>query len=166
MQIASWFALVGAIAGGFGSGLRAWFALKEYEDLVQRADIPRLLRTTATFPLRLVGFTALFHIWAAVLMLPAALICSALSMIWKNRVVVDAAENFRDGIKTALKEHPLVVMFQVQRAVAKNLSLISKSSSDEARRLGELANEAFAWSMVLLGAVGAVIASAIRLWVT
>ena len=164
MQAASSFALAGAIAGGVGSGLRAWFALKEYEDLVQRAELPRLLKATATFPLRVMGFTSLFHVWAVVMLLPGALVVTALSMVWKNRFVVDAAEDFQDAIKTGLKEHPLVAMFQVQRAVAMNLALISKSNNDEARRLGELANQAFAWSMVLLGAVGAVIASAIRLW--
>ncbi|MGV9277731.1 hypothetical protein [Streptomyces griseosporeus] len=150
--------------------MRAWFALKEYQDLVQRAQVPNLLKATLRFTIEA---WASFRIVAALPGLVVAAVGVLLiapvravlkgpkaSVAWVARtgkaIGIDNKKEFQDL--------PPVALFRAQQAVARNLALIRASGEEGARRLGELANQTFSWSMVLLGAVLVSIASVIRLY--
>lgn len=78
-QTAAWFTLAGGLVGAAGSAVRAWFALKEYEDLVHQSEVPALLKAalkTARQPLPLgsllsllfaVGTAVMVLLWAPVI---------------------------------------------------------------------------------------------------
>ncbi|MFG2457045.1 hypothetical protein ACGFWE_08245 [Streptomyces sp. NPDC048523] len=170
-QTASWFALLGGLLGGLGSAVRAWFALKEYQDLVRRAEVPDLLKAALRFTIEvwatpravgsLLGIVLGGGLWVllgvpvrAVRKGPRAAVTLA-AQTWK----LMGAE-----LKKNVLELPPVAFFRAQRVVAQNLDLIRASGEDDARRLGELANQTFAWSMVLLGAVLVSVGSTIRLY--
>lgn len=170
-QTASWLTLVGGLLGGLGSAVRAWFALKEYQDLVERAQIPDFLKVALRFTIELwstpravgslLGIT-LGGMVGVLLLVPVRALfngrkdaATLATRTWKT---------MRAQSKEAFLELPPVALFRAQRVVARNLGVIRASGKDDARRLGELANQAFSWSMVLLGAILVSISSAIRLY--
>lgn len=85
MQIAAWFTLVGGLLGGLGSAVRAWFAIKEYEDLVQRAQIPNLLKAALRFTIK--PSASLHFVGSLAWLVPEAVVALLVTLVravWKG----------------------------------------------------------------------------------